>query len=77
MIQRRRARVAKLVDAKDLKSLALSSERVGSIPTPGTKTNYAKVDVVSSENERGERRVDIVELKAFARLYMKNLDFVI
>jgi len=30
-----------------------------------------------SKIERGERRVDIVELKAFARLYKKSLDFFI
>lgn len=28
-----------------------------------------------SKIERGERRIDVVELKAFARLYKKNLDF--
>ena len=27
--------------------------------------------------ERGERRIDVVELKAFARLYKKSLDYFI
>ena len=30
-----------------------------------------------SKIERGERRIDVVELKAFARLYKKNLDFFV
>ncbi|MBI2639510.1 MAG: helix-turn-helix transcriptional regulator [Candidatus Sungbacteria bacterium] len=30
-----------------------------------------------SKIERGERRVDVVELKAFARLYKKSLDFFV
>ena len=28
-----------------------------------------------SKIERGERRIDVVELKAFARLYKKSLDY--
>lgn len=30
-----------------------------------------------SKIERGERRIDVVELKAFARLYKKSLDYFI
>ena len=30
-----------------------------------------------SKIERGERRVDVVELKAFARLYKKPLDYFV
>ncbi len=30
-----------------------------------------------SKIERGERRVDVVELKAFARLYKKPIDYFI
>lgn len=30
-----------------------------------------------SKIERGERRIDVVELKAFARLYKKPLDYFI
>lgn len=30
-----------------------------------------------SKIERGERRVDVVELKAFARLYKKSLDYFV
>ena len=30
-----------------------------------------------SKIERGERRIDVVELKAFARLYKKSLDFFV
>lgn len=30
-----------------------------------------------SKIERGERRIDVVELKAFARLYKKSLDYFV
>jgi len=30
-----------------------------------------------SKIERGERRVDVVELKAFARVYKKSLDYFV
>ena len=30
-----------------------------------------------SKIERGERRIDVIELKAFARLYKKSLDYFV